>query len=625
MAVSQQTAALDAVHPAASTSARSSAESVTETVDPAALAFGEVIFDYYNNRSFPAITNLLIARQQGILSERDAYAEMLLGDLYTSFGLTENAEKLFSRLVNQDILTRIRNETWFHAAELNYKQSRYDEAARILENRVQNLPPDMEKSRLIMLGNIYVQRGELLKAANLLSTVAIDDVLGAYALYNAGVALVRAGDLSQGIPLLKRVRDLPPGDDETNALKDRAALAIGFVWLQKENYGESRESLLTVRSSGPFSNQAMLGLGYANFQRGDFRRSLPPWLELLKRNTSDVTVQEALMLAPRAYEELNAQAQALAGYKQAADTLRNELKKVERAIVRVRESSWLDSLGSESETIESNASLVSLGSIGASTATRTPEAPYLYSLFASKEFSEEFTAYLELKQVELVIDRWQEQIPMYQDLLAKHREQLPSLKSKLDALTSTVGGDIQTMQTQLAMLEDRATVAIRNGDIEHTAHVKDLLRLETARALKALPNLSETQQERTRRLEGLALWDIAHNAPMQQEQTLQDIAQLKKDLDQAVMHFQSLSRLRDDIAIRMSTDFDHHFTRATERLSGLKLEASGRLRQQTIVLQNKALTVLTDMRRNIGAQLAEAHLSIARLHDPAGGMKKGSQ
>ena len=58
-------------------------------------------------------------------------------------------------------------------------------------------------------------------------------MLGAYAIYNAGVAFARAGEFERGLPLLKQVRDLPPGDEETNALKDRAALAIGFTWLQK--------------------------------------------------------------------------------------------------------------------------------------------------------------------------------------------------------------------------------------------------------------------------------------------------------------------------------------------------------------------------------------------------------
>ncbi|MFZ5697375.1 MAG: tetratricopeptide repeat protein, partial [Pseudomonadota bacterium] len=322
-------------------------DAYVEPLDPPTVLFGEVMFDYYNHRNFPAITNLLAARQQGILSVRDDYSEMLLGDLYTTFGLFSNAEAIFAGLVKRDILAKTRNETWFHTAKLQYNQGKYDEAARILENKIAELSPSLEKERLVLLGNIYIVRGDFQKAADLLANVKADDILGAFAVYNAGVAFVRANAFERGIPLLKRIRDLPPGDEETNALKDRAALAIGFTWLQKGNNDLARESLLTIRMDGPFTNQAMLGLGYANFQRSDYKKALPLWLELLQRNTSDTTVQEALLLAPRAYEELGALPQALFGYRYAADTLREELKKVERTIIRIRESDWLDSLNPE--------------------------------------------------------------------------------------------------------------------------------------------------------------------------------------------------------------------------------------------------------------------------------------
>ena len=177
-------------------------EEIQEPLDPATVHFGEVIFDYYTGRNLDAVTKLLIARERRILSESEDYAEMLLGDLYTSFGLIDSAERIFAGLVNRDILPSTRNETWFHTAELRYHQGQLDEAARILEGRIDELPPKLEKSRLIILGNIYMSRGEFERAAELLGTVKGDDILGAYALYNAGVALIRADQVDRGMPFL---------------------------------------------------------------------------------------------------------------------------------------------------------------------------------------------------------------------------------------------------------------------------------------------------------------------------------------------------------------------------------------------------------------------------------------
>lgn len=590
-----------------------------EPLDPPTVLFGEVMFDYYNHRNFPAITNLLAARQQGILSERDDYSEMLLGDLYTTFGLFNNAEAIFAGLVKRDILAKTRNETWFHTAELQYNQGKHDEAARILENKIADLSPSLEKERLVLLGNIYIVRGDFQKAADLLANVKADDILGAFAVYNAGVAFVRANAFERGIPLLKRVRDLPPGDEETNALKDRAALAIGFTWLQKGNNDLARESLLTIRMDGPFTNQAMLGLGYANFQRGDYKKALPLWLELLQRNTSDTTVQEALLLAPRAYEELGALPQALFGYRYAADTLREELKKVERTIIRIRESDWLDSLNPE--TPQDATISDPLAPVTGYTPANIPEAPYLYSLFASNSFSEDYRLFLELKRIEGLISYWRSQLPIYQETLQQHRRQLVVLKPQLDETIPRRSRDLDMLRSRVVPLQARIEDAIRKGNLEQTATLDQLALLDRTRAVEAQlarnPTTAQNEllQERLRRVKGLVIWDIAASATAQQQQAIKDIENLKANLDAAQLHIESLKLVRKDVTHRLEPGYDRQIASAAQRLQQLKDEITERINRQALSLQNQALIVLAENRRNLGTQLAETHLSIARLQD----------
>lgn len=596
-------------------------EDYVEPLDPASVLFGEVMFDFYNSRNLRATTNLLMARDAGLFSARDDYADVILGNLYTNYGLFDSAEKIFAGLTKRDILAKTRNETWFRTAQLQYNQGRHDEAARILENQISGLPPAIEKERVVMLGNIYIERGEYQKAADLLANVKADDVLGAYAIYNAGVAFIRAGEQERGLPLLKRVRDLPPGDEETNALKDRAALAIGFTWLQKNNNDFARESLLTIRMDGPFTNQAMLGLGYANYQRGDFKKALPLWLELLQRNTSDTTVQEALMLAPRAYEELKALPQALFGYRYAADTLRGELKKVERTIIRVRENDWLDSL--TPETNKNNAVLAAdpLAPVTNYTPANIPEAPYLYSLFASNVFSEDYKLYLDLKRTEKLVDYWRDQVPVYQNLLTEHRSRLAPLRPKIDEISARRARDIETLRTRIDPLQARIETAIRNNDLEQTATIAQLDQLDRARAIEAqlargaATPQNAAQRERLRHVKGLIIWDIAVTATAQQQQALKDIEILRSDLDMAQLHIEALQKLRSDIDYRMGPEYDRKLAIYAQRLQMVKEDVATRLTKQTVALQNQALLVLAENRRNLGMQLAETHLSIARLQD----------
>lgn len=587
-----------------------------EPADPAALAFGEVVFDYYLGRSLPAATNLLLARRHDVLTERDDYAELLLGELYTSFGLSEAAEKTFVGLMKRDILPRTRNETWFRTAELHYRQGRYDNAARILEGQVSGLPLDLEQSRLVMLGNTYLRRGETKAAADILSRVRTDHVLGAYALYNTGVALLRSDeDVQRGMAILGQARSLTAPDEEASALKDRAAIAMGFVWLQKGEYDKARDTLLTVRTDGPYSNQAILGLGYANFQRKDYTRALPPLIELSGRNPSDTTVQEALLLVPLAFEEVNAEVQALEAYQRAATTLKSEQQKIDRAIIRVREPEWLDSLAPDSGNALADNQL-QLAAIDPRTSTRNPEAPYLYSLFASREFSDEFAAFLELKRLDVIIENWQEQISIFQELLASHRERLKPLQPRLAGLVLQGDSAIPVMQAKLAAVNSRIASAVNSEDATQTAQTIHLNRLEKISRLKTASRGNPAVLERLRRLEGLVLWDIVHASPVQQQQSMADLSAIARDLDLAAIRLDSLARLQEDLARRSGGDATNQLSSAAERLGVLKLETSARLRQQSTTLQNRALAVLTDIRRNIGAQISEAQISIARLQDP---------
>ncbi|NIW25563.1 MAG: hypothetical protein GWN29_13900, partial [Gammaproteobacteria bacterium] len=64
--------------------------------------------------------------------------------------------------------------------------------------------------------------------------------------------------------------------------------------------------LQRVRLEGPFSNKALLGVGWADAERGDYRAALSPWLELRQRNIIDPAVQESLLAVPYAFSQLGA-------------------------------------------------------------------------------------------------------------------------------------------------------------------------------------------------------------------------------------------------------------------------------------------------------------------------------
>src|SRR6185436_5504596 len=98
----------------------------------------------------------------------------------------------------------------------------------------------------------------------------------AYAQYNLGVALVRKGLVSEADPFLTSVGTIESGRRELRSLKDRANLALGYAYLQNNQPALAKPVLERVRLDGPFSNKALLGVGWADAAEGQFQAALPP-------------------------------------------------------------------------------------------------------------------------------------------------------------------------------------------------------------------------------------------------------------------------------------------------------------------------------------------------------------
>ncbi|HEX4937517.1 MAG TPA: hypothetical protein VFX11_02515, partial [Candidatus Kapabacteria bacterium] len=63
------------------------------------LAYGDLLFEYYQQRYFAAITKILVAQQRGLLSRDAEHTQILLGALYISYGMLDKGEAIFRQLL----------------------------------------------------------------------------------------------------------------------------------------------------------------------------------------------------------------------------------------------------------------------------------------------------------------------------------------------------------------------------------------------------------------------------------------------------------------------------------------------------------------------------------------------
>lgn len=577
------------------------------------LAFNEATFSFYADRQFEAMSQLLANQARGLFDQDTEYAELMLGELYVNFGLPEQAEVIFNRLLEKDILARLRAETWLQKAALHYRRKEFDQAAAILaDKRTDGLSSEKNAQRHLMLANIRINQEEFGGALASLHAIPSGTREGAYATYNMGVAMIRAGHTDDGVVMLAGVINLPPGDDEINALKDRAALAIGLTNLKREKIEQAREALMRVRSDGPFSNEALLALGLSNFERQDYRRALPLWLELVRRNPSHESVQEALLLAPRAYEELSAMPQALAGYRLATDVLRNEMRQVELAIRNVDKANWLDQLKNQDKLARMNRDPMATSS--RYSGDTGPEMPYLYRLFASHDFAEQFRQYMELDRILSLLKDWRRSVPALEQ---SWRNQVSTLQARLPAVRQTLN-QVRRQQQQLGAQAGDLSVNIPTSlDMSKPEDIASFEQLQKWELISAHEGnaMSALQRERLRRVRGVQLFEIATAAPDNRRQQMDDVSQALADIDVITMRVSAVEQLIRDATLHIRGDLGTRLNAKRQHIETMITQTEALMADLGQLLKNDALRVLAQGRLQLGSQLAEAHLAIARVQD----------
>lgn len=597
------------------------APDTSNDIDVRQYLYGDIIYNYYVGNYYKAINGILLAKSQGHIDDKTGETELLLGDIYTRINMPRYAEDVFSHIINRDTLTSTKQQTWLSKGELYYHQGQYEQALRILEVPRDTLTIEQDIKRRVDLSNIYMAEGNIEKAGAILKDIPLNSSsnVSAYAYYNAGVANLRGNHAAEGLVLLDAVMRLPVGDDEINALKDKAALAMGFHFLQHQLPDKARDVLLNIRIDGPFSNPALLALGYVHYSRGDYKKALAFWLELLKHNPADPAVLEAMMLAPRAYEELKAYPQAVFGYRLAAQTYRAQLKQLEQIAYDSQQDGWLERLDVNARDISRDPlSTVDTVSTGA-----THEAAFLYKLFAQHRFNEAYQEYLQLRNLDLEMDRQAQSAAALTQLAKLHqvsiethvhgwRRQMDDFAKKNDVLQARYA----SLKERMHGYSDQASFT-DSASYDDMARLKRLHRLE--QGIESLPNTpyNATLRERLHRVKGVILWQIANNAPLAFEQTRLEMAEMDDEMHVLAARIDGMKHLLKESDDSLRSDVEKRLATAGGKLGisrdGLRAARAADAQK----LQKMTVDSLTSERTLLNTQLAEALLAVARLQDAA--------
>jgi hypothetical protein len=558
------------------------------------LHFGDALFYYYQGQDFESITRLQAYRQWSRMPHHDAETDLLLGGLYLSLGLHNEAGERFETLLTQSVPEGVRNRAWFYLGKIWYARGYLDRSERAIKEVQGRLTPDLEAERLHLLSNILMRQQRFDEAISLLNNWKgrrdQSDWL-AYAQYNLGVALVRKGLVTEADPFLTSVGTIESGRRELRSLRDRANLALGYAYLQN-----------------------LLGVGWADAAEGQFQEALTPWMELRDRNLLDSAVQEAYLAIPYAFAKLNANAQAAENYELAIQSFDSETVNLEASIAEINDGTMLDKL-LKPDANDHYGWFWQLKEVPDAAQSR-----YLYHLLAGHDFQEGLKNYRDLAFLGGTLARWQDSIVAFDDMLDTRERAYAERVPQADAVLASgrldkYGADRAIAGGRLDQVEAAQDVAAL-GTAEERDQWARIARLEAA--LLTAPDDEETNaiREKTRLAKGVLYWRLAESFKARvwnERRTL-------KDLDQALREAQNrwvrVQKARGSMPNNTGM-FAARVEALRQRLEAAQVRLAGVAKQQNGLLEQLARDELEQQKERIGTYQIQARFALASIYDRA--------
>lgn len=586
--------------------------------------FGEALYHAFQGEWFEAVARLDTELAQyrrldepglDTLSSHINQAEFGVGDFELGYRMHLRAGRAITAVIEGNVEESVRNEAIYRLARLYFQKDQPEDARHALERMRGAVPAAIRDDVEFLRGEILMANGRFPEAARVFKALQKAKSLEGFAGYNLGIALIKEGKEQDGRESLDRAGQVPGDTPAAMAIKDKSNLVLGYKLLDG-NAGEKAKLVLErVRLSGPFSNRALLGSGWADAARGVYERALVPWSILAEREVTDPAVQEALLAVPYAYGKLNIYGRAAVLYGKAMDLFGKEVDKLGASIKSVQEGKFLKALARE-ELKQDSDWVVKLRSL-----PEAPETYYLLELMASHDFQESLKNYLDLNELHKKLDTWERDLDAFEDIIKQRRAYYEPLLPEIDRQFRELDSRMRLRLEQRDRVRKRLNAMLTAPRPENLATAEERLALEKiGRLEQALAagggTVSAETRERIGRLRGILLWNIRTEYDQRLTDAFKDLRDLSDDVDRLKKHYDAFVRTRQ-AATQSYEGYDDVIRRERSQIASAREKVKVLMARQGNMLETMAVNELTRRRERLEQFKVTARFAIADSYDRA--------
>ena len=623
------------------------------------LYFGEALYCAFQGDWFDAIARLdtELMQHYGVDEpERDTLhyhinqAEFDVGDFELAYRMHQRAGRAITAVIEGNVEEPVRNEAIFRLARIYFQKDQPQNALQAVE-RIKGVVPDEIRDDLAFLrAQIFMANGRFDDAARILKELQgakslegfITDKLGialkrggkvregrryeGFTTYNLGIALVRGGKVREGLQYIDRTGRIESDNPATLAIKDKSNLVLGDKLMSDNNFERAKDVLDRVRLSGPFSNRALLGSGWADASLERFESALVPWTILAEREVTDSAVQEGLLAVPYAYAKLGVYSQAALKYGRALEAFGKEIDKLGASITSIREGKFLKALVREELKQDANW-VVKLREL-----PETPETFYLLDLMASHDFQESLKNYLDLEELRKKLEVWSGDLVAFEDVIEQRRAYYQPLLPAIDREFRRLDSQMRLRLEQRDRIEQRLQAMLVAPRPDYLATAPErifgerIARLEKAMYAGGGATASDEVKGRVRRLRGVLDWKIYTEYDQRLTKAHKNLRDLNHVID--LLHKQYTSFVRTRQAATQSYEgYDEVIRSQRARITDARKKVEELMASQGHMLEVMAANELTKRRDRLEELQVKARFAMADSYDRAikSQLRKGAE
>jgi tetratricopeptide (TPR) repeat protein len=586
------------------------------------LYFGEALYYAHQGLYFEALERLdTEVKQHDAVDEPELDtlynhiddADFSLGDFELRYRMHHRAGRAIRAVLEAAVEDTVRNDAAYRLARIHFQKNQLAEALQALDRIDGEIPDTIRDDIEFLRANVYLAEDRPGESIEILEKLQGSGTFGGFASYNLGIAYLEEGRRQDALEQLDRAGRINASGPAELAIRDKANLVAGTIYLESQDFENAIPYLNRVRLDGPFSNQALLSAGWASMSMDNAERAVVPWRILAGREVTDSATQEAMLALPYAYGRLEVHGRAAIYYGRALDAFGAEIDKLSESIESIRDGKFLEMLVRE-EIRKDKDWVVRLRSLPAA-----PETYYLMELLASHDFQTGLQNYLDLADLRRKLVSWQGGFDAYDEMVAIRHDHYEPLLPEIDASFRELDSRMRLRVEQHKMLVKRRDDLLTAPRPEFLATPEEQLLLERLEALEQQAQMRDTDASslrRIKRLKGVLVWRLE----TEYHERLTRFDRNLRRLDEAM----AIAQAQYDQYVRVRQAATHSYVNYEKPISRLRVHSANAIEEidmlmarQGHLLERVAIDELMTRRSRLETFGDKARFALADSYDRA--------